>query len=192
VAVEPGTIVLLNGTASSGKTSIARALQELMPDVWLNAGIDRFLAMLPARYLEWPLWSDVMGRFDRPGAVGSVLISGMHHAIDALARSGTSVVADHVLVDPAWIAECATLYRDLPAWFVGVRIPLDVVVRRELERGDRDVGEAELQHPLVHRHGIYDFEVDTSVLTAKEAAAAIRDRIAAGPAPSAFRRLATA
>lgn len=144
MAVEPGTIVLLNGTASSGKTSIARALQELMPDVWLNAGVDRFLAMLPARYLEWPLWSDVMGRFDRPGAVGSVLI------------------------------------------------PLDVVVRRELERGNRDVGEAELQHPLVHRHGIYDFEVDTSVLTAPQAAAAIRDRIAAGPAPSAFRQLAAA
>lgn len=192
MAVEPGTIVLRNGTASSGKTSICRALQELMPDAWLNAGIDRFLAMLPARYLERPLWAVVMGLFDRPGAAGSVLISGMHQAIAALARSGSSIVADHVMVDPSWLAECAALYRDLPAWFVGVRIPLDVVVRRERDRGDRTLSEAALQHPLVHRHAIYDFEIDTSVLSAQQAGAAIRDRITAGPAPSAFRQLAAA
>jgi chloramphenicol 3-O phosphotransferase len=181
VGVEPGTIVLLNGTASSGKTSICRALQELMPEPWLYAGIDKFLSLLPARYLEWPLWSDVMGQFDRPGDVGSVLISGMHDAIAALARRGNSVVADHVIVDPAWVSECAGLFRDLPAWFVGVKVPLDVVLRRERDRGDRDVGEAEKQFSLVHAAAAYDFEVDTSVLSAYEAAESIRSHLVGRP-----------
>ena len=36
-----GRIILLNGTSSSGKTSLIKALQTL-PDVWLEMGIDRF------------------------------------------------------------------------------------------------------------------------------------------------------
>lgn len=185
MAVEPGTIVLLNGTASSGKTSICRAFQDLMPTPWLNAGIDRFLWMLPARYLDRPLWEEVMGLWDRPGEPGRVLISGMHRAVAALARSGNSVVADHVMVDPAWVRECAALFRDLPAWFVGVKVPLDLVVQRERDRKDRTLGEAAKQFPLVHGAAAYDFEVDTSVFTASDAADAIRDRITSGT-PRAF------
>jgi chloramphenicol 3-O phosphotransferase len=192
VAVEPGTIVLLNGTASSGKTSICHALQELMPDVWWNAGVDRFLGMLPKRYFERPRWDEVMDEFDRPGEVGRVFMPQMHRAIAALARDGISIVADHVMVEPAWVVECARLFADLPAWFVGVRCPLDVVVRRERERGDRTLGEAEKQFPLVHRYAIYDFEVDTSAVSAEQAAASIREHIEQGTPPTAFRQLAVA
>lgn len=191
MAVEAGTIIVLNGTASAGKTSICRALQSRMDAPYLNAGIDRFLGMLPGRYLERPLWADVMGLFDRPGATGSRLISAMHHAIAALALRGCSVVADHVMVDPRWVSECAALFRDLPAYFIGVRCPLDVVVRRERERGDRTLGEAELQFPLVHRHATYDLELDTSALTPDECADAIRRLVASTP-PRAFRALAAA
>jgi len=190
-AFRPGTIVVLNGTASAGKTSIARALQTQMDEPFLDAGIDRFLGMLPARYLERPLWEDVMGLFDRPGTVGWQLISAMHHAIAALAGRGCSVVADHVMVETAWVTECARLFADLPAYFVAVRCPLDVVVRRERERGDRTLGEARLQYPLVHRHGAYDVEVDTSLMSAVECAAAIRRHIETRP-PEAFRALAAA
>ena len=45
------------------------------------------------------------------------------------------------------------------------------------------------QH-AVHIPGIYDLEVDTSVLSAAECAAAIRALSRAPPSPSAFQRLA--
>jgi chloramphenicol 3-O phosphotransferase len=45
-----GTIVLLNGTSSAGKTSIARALQEVMAEPWLHTGIDEYAPHLPARF----------------------------------------------------------------------------------------------------------------------------------------------
>jgi chloramphenicol 3-O-phosphotransferase len=42
----------------------------------------------------------------------------------------------------------------------------------------------------VHVPGVYDLEVDTSLLTPGECADAIRRRLAEGPAGSAFRRIA--
>ena len=44
-----GNVVLLNGTSSAGKSSIARALQEIMADPYLHTGIDHFLPRLPQR-----------------------------------------------------------------------------------------------------------------------------------------------
>jgi chloramphenicol 3-O phosphotransferase len=45
---------------------------------------------------------------------------------------------------------------------------------------------------MVHEHvpGIYDLEVDTSLLSAQACADVIRQRLEHGPPPSAFQRLA--
>ena len=61
----PGRIILLNGTSSSGKTTLVRALQAILPDPWLEIGIDRFVFALPKAYLDQPLWSEVF-RYVRP------------------------------------------------------------------------------------------------------------------------------
>jgi chloramphenicol 3-O phosphotransferase len=61
-----------------------------------------------------------------------------------------------------------------------VRCPLEVVLRRERERKDRTIGQAEAQHAVVHRWGGYDVEVDTSELSAEEAAARIGSALANG------------
>lgn len=46
---KPGTIIVLNGTSSAGKTSLATALQDaLLPTPYLSLGFDLFMAMLPA------------------------------------------------------------------------------------------------------------------------------------------------
>ncbi|MGY4768049.1 phosphotransferase-like protein [Kribbella sp. CWNU-51] len=81
-----------------------------------------------------------------------------------------------------------TAFTGLRVYFVGVRCSLPELRRRELERGNRTVGRAELQLPLVHQHGVYDVEVDTEAHTPAQCAALIRDRLAAGP-PTAFDQL---
>lgn len=45
-----GTVVLLNGTSSSGKTSIARALQGSMDEPYLHTGIDEYSPHIPAKF----------------------------------------------------------------------------------------------------------------------------------------------
>jgi chloramphenicol 3-O phosphotransferase len=80
----------------------------------------------------------------------------------------------------------------LPAFntlFVGVRCPLEVAKQREQERGDRTLGLVEAHYDIVHSHGIYDLEIDTSVLTPTECASRIKDRLQNGPPPTAIQKL---
>ena len=47
----PGTIVLLKGTGSAGKTSIAKAVQEQFDAPYLHLGIDTMIgALCPLQY----------------------------------------------------------------------------------------------------------------------------------------------
>lgn len=184
----PGKIILLNGTSSSGKSSIVKALQDILEEPYLDVGLDRFIWSLPRRYLDRPLWDEVLGLASEAGPVGQRLVSGMHQSIAALAREGNHIIADHVLVERQWLAECARLLSDLPALFVGVRCPLDVLEQREAARRDRTLGQARAQFHLVHAHGVYDLEVDTSAASAEACALQIKQRLEAR-APDAFKRL---
>ncbi len=184
-----GTIVILNGTSSCGKTSIIHALQTLLDEPYLEAGIDKFIWMLPDRYLDYPLWNKVLGLAVQAGPVGHSLIAGMHQAIAALSRAGNNVVADHVLVEPQWLQECANLFCDLPAFLVGIHCPLPILEQRERERKTRTLGQAKAQFGLVHAHCIYDLEVDTSVYSPEECALQIKTRLQDGAPPHAFKML---
>ena len=42
-------VIVLNGGSSSGKSSIARALQDVMPGLWLTFGTDVLAEALPSR-----------------------------------------------------------------------------------------------------------------------------------------------
>lgn len=182
-----GKVIFINGTSSSGKTSIVRALQNLLEEPYLEAGIDKFIWMLPERYLDRPLWDDVLGLADRAGKAGHSLTSGMHRAIQALSKAGTNVVADHVLVEPEWARDCADLFADLPAYLIGVHCPLDVLEERERSRKNRTLGQAKLQFPVIHKYVAYDLEVDTSLLSPEKCASRIRSRL--GEPPQAFRKM---
>ena len=50
--MEPGTSIFLNGTSSSGKTTVAKALQETMEGPCLRTGLNHFLAMTGAAWME--------------------------------------------------------------------------------------------------------------------------------------------
>jgi chloramphenicol 3-O phosphotransferase len=187
--MKPGKIIILNGTSSSGKTSIVTALQDVLAEPFLDAGIDKFIWMLPKRYLDRPLWEEVLGLATEAGPVGRCLMSGMHHTIAALSRAGNNVVADHVLVERQWLMECSILFSELPALFVGVRCPLVVAEQREAARKDRTLGQARAQFHLVHAHCIYDLEVDTAASGPEDCALQIKQRLENGSPPQAFKRL---
>lgn len=181
------TLIFLNGTSSSGKTSILRSLQEGLPDPFLDMGIDRFIFMLPKRYLDRPLWDEVLGRAVQAGPTGMILFSGMHHAIAAAAQQGSNIIADHVFVEKAWVDECAGLFADMNAYLIGIRCPLAILEQRERQRQDRTLGQARAQYDVIHRYTCYDLEVDTSILSPKQCAQRIIERLNAPP--QAFRQL---
>jgi chloramphenicol 3-O phosphotransferase len=198
----PGQIVILNGPPRSGKSSIAGAIQDTFDGVWMGLGVDAFKGMTPARYQP--------GIGLRPGgerpdleALVMTLYRAMYEAIAAHSRLGVNVVADTGHHDsysaPRHILRtCARHLEGLPVLFVGVRCPLDVVMERRRatwggvghQEGGTVADPVRLWDEAVHTPGIYDLEVDTSALSPQECADVIARRLANGPPPSAFSRLA--
>jgi chloramphenicol 3-O phosphotransferase len=186
-----GRVIVLNGTSSSGKSTLVRALQARLAGPWLGVGIDTVVFALPKAYLEPPLWAEVFRYVAvepggpapfriETGDLGRRLVEGMHGMVASLADEGLSVIVDHVLLEPDWLPDLAERLAGHEVLFVGVRCPLEVVVRREAERRDRTIGQAAAQLDVVHRAGGYDLEVDTSLLAADAAAERIAARLAGG------------
>ncbi len=107
------TIILLNGTSSSGKTTIAKQLQQQLPTPFMHVQVDTFAEMLPEGFLE-------NGDPELRRATGPKLISGYHRALAALAEAGNDLIVDHVIPSPKWFAECVTLFAPYRVLFVGV------------------------------------------------------------------------
>jgi chloramphenicol 3-O phosphotransferase len=193
-ATRSGRIILVNGTSSSGKTTLVKGLQSTLPELWLEMGIDRFAYALPGRVLGQPVWPQLFryvrpdGAADGPFSIettelGHRFISGIHATAAALAGAGLNVIVDQVLLEQAWVDEWTRRWAEFDVLFVGVRCPLEVVLQRERERQDRTLGQAEAQFAVVHRWSDrYDVEVDTSVLTPDEAVAHIRAALDASTA----------
>lgn len=183
------TIIFINGTSSSGKTSLLKALQKKLSEPYLDMGIDKFIWMLPSRYLDRPLWDDVLGKALQSGPVGLTLFSGMHHAIAAAASRGNNVLADHVFVEKAWVDECVALFANMNAYLIGLQCPLEVLEQREKDRKDRTLGQAKLQYDVIHKYTQYDLELDTSILTTEECVEQVIERLKSSP--TAFKGLKT-
>ena len=173
-------IIFLNGTSSSGKSSLAKALQETLDELYLHISVDGFLHLIPGKW-----WDDkevVQQEFPR-------WLSGFHASAASIARAGNWIILDHVLENPKWLDECVELFDGMEVIFVGMHCSLEELERRELERGDRRKGLAHSQFEKVHVHGIYDIQIDTSTNATKECASVIADYILSGDSPSSFEQL---
>ena len=132
------------------------------------------------------------------------LLAALYDSIAAHSRQGLNVATDighHDVEGRGLLADCARRLDDLPVLFVGLRCPIEVIMRR---RGDSHSRWHEFSAPgepipepvlsfqrEVHRPGLYDLELDTSRLSPDECADVIRRRLDDGPPPRAFRQLAT-
>jgi chloramphenicol 3-O phosphotransferase len=202
MGIEPGTIVVLNGAPRAGKSSIVTAIQASSSEPWVNLGVDVWMSATPPKFLPG---IGLRPGGERPDLEPFVVASfaGLYDAIAAHSRLGLNVVVDVGHHDaysrPLHILPmCAARLRGLPVLFVGVRCPLPVVLARRnvskgYVRGSVEDGVPDAVHRWqieVHRHGIYDVEVDTSRQSPGECAAVIRERLASGASGDAFLDLA--
>jgi chloramphenicol 3-O phosphotransferase len=181
--VQNGKLILLNGATSSGKSSIARALQSGIDEPFWHFSIDhlRDASVLPLDRIR-------RGEF-RWAALRNAFFDGFHRSLPAFAGAGNNLIVEHIVETPEWMECLVTLLHGFDVFFVGVHCPLDELERREAARGDRPVGGARRDFETIHRHAIYDLELDgleAPRANAMTLISAWRQR----PLPSAFMRMA--
>lgn len=203
-----GQIIILNGAPRSGKSTIAKAIQDEFDGAWMNLGVDTYVRYVtPERYKP--------GIGVRPGGerpdledVIPFFYAALYESIAVHASFGLNVVADFGHHDAyteslGILTDCARRLSHLPVLFVGVHCPVETIMERRQAPANDRIGElppvAANEPPpsvlrwqeAVHDHGLYDLEVDTGAMTTEECLDAIRDRLARGiERPSAFERIA--
>lgn len=169
-------IIVLNGGSSSGKSSIARALQQVLPSPWLSWSIDDLVdAMPPALSGD----GDGSGPGIEFGPGGEVAVGEAFSraqtawltGIAAMARAGARIILDDVFL--AGGASQERMRRGLDGvgvLWVGVRCAPELAAEREAARGDRVTGMAARQADVVHQGVTYDITVDSGTASARECA----------------------
>lgn len=185
--------MILNGAPRSGKSSIAHALQERGPGVWVNLGVDASIRSLPERFQPG---IGLRPGGERPGLEDLVvtLYAALWESVAAQARLGLNVVVDVGIHDayskPLEIArDAARRLEELSVLVVGVRCSTEVIWdRRHASWGqslqdadDVTVAAMQLWQSAVHDTLAYDIEVDTSSLTPMQCAEAVLARLAGPP-----------
>ena len=97
-------IVILNGVGSSGKSSIARALQNIAVEPFLHVEMDAFIDMLPPSAFGQSsgLMFETIEQDGRAavavktGATVERLMRGMRRAVAAMAAEGNNLIVDDV------------------------------------------------------------------------------------------------
>ena len=170
----PVDVVVLNGGSSSGKTSIGRRLQELLPQPWLLVGVDDLIRTGPSSLVSY-------------GPSGEVVFSDSWRALEtawsrgvaAMARAGPGVILDDVFLDGAASQQRTSNHlQGLDVLWVGVVCAAEVAAARERERGDRPTGMAAAQAEIVHRGVFYHLVVDSSSSSIDDCARYISGHVA--------------
>jgi chloramphenicol 3-O phosphotransferase len=193
------TIILLLGPSSAGKTTLAKALQNLLDEPFLHAPIDAIMHMVPKRCLDdephdiangeppahggfwWQQDADQPAAplVTRIGPFGERMILAAHRAVRAFAESGFNLIVDDVIYQPGWVADYVELLGHHQVLLVAVRCGLTELERREAARRDRRIGQSRGDLTIIYDLPCYDVQVDTGNATPEDCAEAIRTRLEA-------------
>ena len=158
-------IILLNGPSSSGKTTLAKALQKMIsderPEGYEVVSIDDFRRMSRTE----TIYED---------DVFEISVDLCKKALDILG-TGRGVIIDHVITSERIFAQLKETLASYPMRTVRITCPLQLLRKRELERGNRCPGSAEASETYLFPREGYDLTVDTGSVPPAENAVQIFD-----------------
>jgi chloramphenicol 3-O phosphotransferase len=197
-----GTLIILNGGSSAGKTTLGKALQDAMlPETWLLIGIDAFwlsfapqeldLARADPNYYSWKVTAeDGKDYFNVvPGPILDRLMPGKNQSSVRLIDLGFNVIADEVIWKREWLISLLEVFAAYRVYFFGVYVSDEEGERGETARGDRRPGWDRGSASRAHEDAIYDLTIDTTLERPTEAAMEIKPALTSGLAPVAFDQL---
>lgn len=185
-------IIIITGTSSSGKSSVAQFLQPHLGEGWLQFSVDGYLSMLGDKFLGLhPSNPDVCtpnnicyakkhvdGTYEiMPGKLCSQLYSTIPDVLEIIARQGFNIIVDS-LVDTKEVLE---IYRKKCApfgvFFVYLDVDDNILEQREQARGDRLNGSARHWLKTINCRDSADLIIDTSTLSIEEVSRILLDKL---------------
>ena len=148
-------IIFLHGASSSGKSTLARALQASIEQPFWHMSIDHLhdAGVLPTRRFENGdfAWS----------ASRTAFFAGFHASLAAYADAGNNLILEHILDTAGWAEDLHRHFALHDVLFVAVHCPLELLIEREETRNNRPAGSAERDFHTIHRGRRYDLELDS-------------------------------
>jgi chloramphenicol 3-O phosphotransferase len=124
-------LIVLNGTSSSGKTSIAQLLQEKLDVLYLNFSIDSVLYALPPSDLR----AMIEGRkTTRDEYKYTRLVHGFHAAIAGLLATGNRLIVDNAITREDWRMDFDKAVAPYNVARIGILCDLSVAQARDAAR----------------------------------------------------------
>lgn len=167
-------IIFLNGASSSGKTTLAKMIQEKSDVPYLHIGIDKLIGMMPTKMNNWEGGNAQSGfwwkiSYDENGnQLAEIQVESYARKIGKLlqemvltmANQGHNVIIDEVCLDNNSFLQWRKILSPYNAVFVAVKANIDFLIERERNRGDRMLGSAQAQNAVIHHGKIYDLEIN--------------------------------
>jgi chloramphenicol 3-O phosphotransferase len=196
-------VIILNGTSSSGKSSIAKALKILSPEPFLHVGIDLLYAIMPPSYINSGAQAaqgfKIVTKADNPsqkvdvefGAFGQQVRDCSPALAQIFMQANIHLIVDEVLIGDRFLRGYVETFNDSQTYFIGITCDLNVLKERELLRNNRAIGLAESQYHSVHApERFYDLVLDSSRTSQFDCAQQVLDFIKQHPEPTALKKCA--
>lgn len=147
-----GFVIVVKGPSSSGKSSLMAAFCDLAGTPWTRFD-ELYLGEFPLRFAIWP-------------EASGPIREGFLVALSAFARVGNQIITTSGSLSKEQFRSALI---DIPSLYVRLDCPLEVLVERQNQRGDRWAGLAE-EMAAERDDWSYDLRIDTSVHAPEDAA----------------------
>ena len=171
-------VLLLNGTSSSGKSTLAKHLLKSLDEPFVFHSFDSLVPILLPHQDSFEPVSDEQSRtyirkldkelFTKMQRTGLSIVETCYRFVPVLLDCGFSVIVETIFWDGVlnFFMDLLTKYPDV--YFIGVHCPLEESEKRESARKIRKIGNARRQHDEIHMGKVYDVEVNTHSMSYEE------------------------
>lgn len=160
--MKKGKIIILNGVSSSGKTTLAKTIQDRSPIPLYRLDIDDFILMSPDKFNDYE-----NGDF----SVQYKFASKFFHVVKLYSDLGFDLIVPYMFFKNSdTLQEFSELLSDYPVLVVNIVCPVEELQRRERKRENRKIGSAEEQLKLLETNFEDSLSVDNFVSSNVECA----------------------
>jgi len=167
-----GIVLYLNGVTSTGKTTLAKAIQQKADVNFYTFSNDTFQQMISQKFLMRNYWKYL-----------SEAIIQAYQTAKLMSDNGINVIYDGMILEVDDIKphyeKINAIFNNSPLKMIEVYCPLEICKQRNIERGDRRPNQSHEQNQIMARDVKYDISVDTSIYSPEKCAEIIVSNILA-------------